>query len=101
MRRCATYILSATTVLAATAAPALANSRNDDGEDRGTALPLWWAIVLFVVVPLVASFAISLIVLIPDWTRRARQATRSGYLDDPTLADRLELDSAQRRQIGQ
>lgn len=81
--------------------PVLAAGRNNDGEDRGTPMPLWWAIVLFLVVPLAISFAISLIVLLPDWARRARRSTRGGYMDDPTLGDRLELDRGQRAAIGQ
>jgi hypothetical protein len=50
---------------------------------------------------LVISGLIALIVLIPDWTKRARLSTRGGYLDDPTLADRQALDQSQRAAIGQ
>ena len=89
-------------VLTATAiGPVLASGKNDDGEDRGTPMPLWWAIVLFGVVPLLVSAAISLIVLLPDWASRAHASTRGGYLDDPTLADRIALDRDSRAQIGQ
>ena len=89
-------------MLTATAiGPVLASGKNDDGEDRGTPMPLWWAIVLFGVVPLLISAAISLIVLVPDWSARARKSTRGGYLDDPTLADRAALSQRSHAEIGQ
>jgi hypothetical protein len=68
--------------------------------DRGTPMELWQAILVFGVGPLAISGLLALIVLVPDWARRARLSTRGGYLDDPTLADRLANESSTQAQLG-
>ena len=92
---------SSVAVLTATAiAPAIAGSKNDDGEDRGTAMSLTSAILWFVVLPLAISGVIALLVAAPGWIRSAQVSTENGFLDDPTRADRLEVASTSQREIG-
>ena len=100
MRNAAAAALSSATFMVLTAAPALAGRKDWDGQDRGEAMSLGQAILLFGVLPLAISGGIALIVLIPDWARRAKASTRGGYLDDPTLADRQSVSGADRAAIG-
>lgn len=91
---------SSVAVLTATAiAPAIANGKNDDGEDRGTPMSLTAAILWFVVLPLAIAGVIALLVAAPGWIRSAQVSTEGGFLDDPTRADRLEASSSQ-KEIG-
>ncbi len=84
---------SSVAVLTVTAlAPAIAGSKNDDGEDRGTAMSTTSAVLWFVVVPLAVSAIIALFVMAPGWIRSAQRSTQGGFLDDPTLGDRLEVE---------
>lgn len=87
-------VLSATAVI-----PAIAGSKNDDGEDRGTAMSTTSAILWFVVVPLTISAVIALLVSAPGWIRSAQASTEGGFLDDPTRADRLEVAAPNRSAI--
>lgn len=64
-------------------------------------MPVGEAILTFGVLPAAISFGIALIVLLPDWFRKAQSSSRGGYLDDPTLADRESLTTAERAQLGQ
>ena len=99
MRR-AIATASSVAVLTATAlAPAIAGSKNDDGEERGTAMTTASAILWFVIVPLAISGIIALLVLAPGWVRSAQRSTQGGFLDDPTLGDRLEVEGKQKTAI--
>ena len=80
-------------------APVLASGNSDDGEDRGTPMPLTTAVLLFVVTPILTSVAIALLVSLPSWVRKAKASTVNGFLDDPTLADR-QTGSHNRSAIG-
>lgn len=99
-RHIAATVVSTAAVTVLAVVPALAGPKDLEGMDRGTPMELWQAILVFGVGPLVISGLLSLIVLVPDWAKRARLSTRGGYLDDPTLADRLPSDSATHAQLG-
>ena len=93
-------IASATLVLGATAVvPVFATNKRDDGDDTGTGIGTASAIIYFVLVPLAISGVIALLVLAPGWTKNARNSTRGGFLDDPTLADRQVAQATERTQI--
>lgn len=93
-------IASTTFVLGATAvAPTLATTKRDDGDDPGTGIGTASAIIYFVLIPLAISGLIALLVLAPGWTKNARNSTRGGFLDDPTLADRQVAQATERAQI--
>jgi len=95
-----TALASTTFVLSATAvAPAFATTKRDDGDEPGAGIGSASAIIYFVIVPLAISGFIALLVLAPGWTKNARNATRGGFLDDPTLADRQVTQATERQQI--
>ena len=91
---------SAVAILVSTSvSPAFAEStKRDDGDQPGEPMGTLNAILWFVVLPLAISGIIALLTLGPSWTSAARKATRGGYLDDPTLADR-EVSGSERPQI--
>ena len=77
-RRIAATVVSGVIVAASSVTPAFAGPKDLEGMDRGTPLELWQAILGFGGGPLVISGLIALIVLIPDWTKRARLSTQIG-----------------------
>lgn len=100
LRRALTAVTSTAVVSITAIAPVFASGTNyDDGEERGTPMTLTQAVLWFVVTPIVASFGIALLVSIPTWVRKAKQSTVSGFIDDPTLADR-QVGSPNRNAIG-
>ena len=98
LRRAVTTISSVTIVSVSVVAPVFASGNSDDGEDRGTPMPLTTAVLLFVVTPILVSFGIALLVSLPGWVRKAKASTVNGFLDDPTLADR-QVESPNRSAI--
>ena len=56
------------------------------------------AILWFVVLPLAITGIITLLTLGPSWTSAARNSTRNGYLDDPTLSEK-QIPPSERSQI--
>ena len=82
-------------ILASTSiAPAFAEStKRDDGDQPGEPMGTLSAILWFVVLPLTITGIIALLTLGPSWTSAARNSTRGGYLDDPTLSDN-QIDAA-------
>ncbi len=99
MRRVIATASSVAVLSATVIGPALAGGKNDDGEDRGTPMSLMSAILWFVVLPLTISAVISLFVLAPGWMRSAQDSLEGGYLNDPTLGDRREVESQGRTAI--
>lgn len=92
---------SAVAILVSTSVtPAFAEStKRDDGDQPGEPMGTLNAILWFVVLPLAISGIIALLTLGPSWTSAARNSTRGGYLDDPTLSDRQIEDNASKREI--
>lgn len=83
--RRATSVLSSTFVIAASyVAPALANSKRDDGDEPGAGMSTASAILIFVVLPIAITALISLFVLAPGWTKGAKESASGQFLDDPT-----------------
>ena len=99
VRRVVSAVTSTAVVGITYAAPAIAGSKDHDGQDRGIPMPLWQAIILFVLTPLGISAAIAFLTLLPGWMRSAKAATRGGFMDDPTSGDR-DVASADRAAIG-
>ena len=99
MRRVIATASSVAVLTASVVVPAIAGSKNDDGEDRGTAMSTTSAILWFVVLPLTISAVIALLVSAPGWIRSAQASTEGGFLDDPTRADRLEVAAPNRSAI--
>ena len=99
LRRAAAASLSVAFIAAATAAPALAGNTDWDGQDRGHAMSITNAILVFAVIPAAISGLLAGFILVPDWFRKAKASTRGGYLDDPTLADREALETATRAEL--
>jgi hypothetical protein len=91
---------SALAVLVITSiSPAFAEStKRDDGDQPGEPMGMLSAILWFVVLPLAISGIIALLTMGPSWTSAARNSTRGGYLDDPTLSDR-QVSGDERSQI--
>ena len=69
--------------------------KRDDGDEPGQPLGTLYAILWFVVLPFAITGIITLLTLGPSWTSAARNSTRDGYLDDPTLGDN-QLTPSQR-----
>ena len=93
-RTLAVAILSATSI-----SPAFAEStKRDDGDQPGEPMGTLYVVLWFVVLPLAISGLIALFTMGPSWTSAARNSTRQGFLDDPTLADR-QIDSSDRSQL--
>jgi hypothetical protein len=90
---------ASTAVLATTALPAFAEStKRDDGDQPGEPMGTLYAVLWFVVLPLVITGLLALLTMGPSWTSAARNSTRDGFLDDPTLADR-QVNQSDRSQI--
>lgn len=87
MRRIVTSTTSAAVLAATYVAPALAGSKNDDGEERGTTFTVTQSFLLFFVTPLAWIALTAVLVYAPKWIGKARAASRGGFLDDPTAAD--------------
>lgn len=80
--------LTAAVISVAYMTPALADSHNrDDGDEPGAGLGFLNSVLMFVVIPLVISGVIALLVMAPGWTKSAKDATKNGFLDDPTSID--------------
>ena len=89
-----TAVLSATWI-----SPAFAETtKRDDGDQPGEPMGTLNAILWFVALPLAISGIIALLTMGPSWTSAARNSTRGGYLDDPTLSDR-QVSGSDRNQI--
>ena len=89
-----TAILSATAIY-----PVMAETiKRDDGDEPGEPMGTLSAILWFVVLPLAITGIITLLTLGPGWTSAARNSTRDGYLDDPTLSDK-QIPPSERSQI--
>lgn len=71
-RRLAVVSVCATVPLLATAGPALANIKPDDGEVPGPALGIGLTLLLFVVVPIGAFLLISALAVLPSALSRPR-----------------------------
>ena len=79
--------------------PVLAEStKRDDGDEPGVHMGTLDAILWFVVLPLAITGIITLLTLGPSWTSAARNSTRNGYLDDPTLSEK-QIPPSERSQI--
>jgi hypothetical protein len=90
----ATVILSATAIY-----PVLAETiKRDDGDEPGEPMGTLSAILWFVVLPLAITGIITLLTLGPSWTSAAKNSTRDGYLDDPTLSEK-QIPPSERSQI--
>ena len=90
----ATVILSATAIY-----PVLAETiKRDDGDEPGEPMGALNAILWFVVLPLAITGIITLLTLGPSWTSAAKNSTRDGYLDDPTLGEK-QIPPSERSQI--
>lgn len=90
-----TAVLSATVIV-----PAMANGgKYDDGQEAGEPLGMMNAILWFVILPLSVTGLIALLTLAPGWTSSARKATKGGFLDDPTAADRQVESKNSRSEI--
>ncbi len=90
----ATAILSATAIY-----PVMAQTnKRDDGDEPGEPMGTLSAILWFVVLPIAITGIITLLTLGPSWTSAARNSTRDGYLDDPTLSDK-QIPPSERSQI--
>ena len=91
---------SALAVLVSTSiSPAFAEStKRDDGDQPGEPMGTLNAILWFVVLPLAITGFITLLTLGPSWTSAARNSTRNGYLDDPTLSEK-QIPPSERSQI--
>ncbi len=90
----ATAILSVTAIY-----PVLAETiKRDDGDEPGEPMGTLNAILWFVVLPLAIAGIITLLTLGPSWTSAAKNSTRDGYLDDPTLGEK-QIPSSDRSQI--
>ena len=87
MRRFVTSATSAAVLAATVMAPAIAGSKNDDGEERGTTFTTVESFLLFVVTPIAWIALTAVLVYAPKWIAKARAASRGGFLDDPTAAD--------------
>lgn len=72
--------------------------KRDDGDEPGEPMGTLSAILWFVVLPLAITGIITLLTLGPSWTSAARNSTRDGYLDDPTLSDK-QIPPSERTQI--
>lgn len=92
MRRLATSTTSAAVLALTAISPALAGSKNDDGEERGDTFSTVESFLLFFVIPLASIALITVLVYAPSWMGKAKSATRGGFLDDPTLADQKATD---------
>jgi len=90
----ATVILSATAIY-----PVMAETtKRDDGDEPGEPMGTLNAILWFVVLPLAITGIITLLTLGPSWTSAAKNSTRDGYLDDPTLSE-TQIPPSERSQI--
>ena len=90
----ATAILSVTAIY-----PVLAETiKRDDGDEPGEPMGTLNAILWFVVLPLAITGIITLLTLGPSWTSAAKNSTRDGYLDDPTLGEK-QIPPSERSQI--
>lgn len=91
---------SATAILSVTAIyPVLAEStKRDDGDEPGEPMGTLNAILWFVVLPLAITGIITLFTLGPSWMSAAKNSTRDGYLDDPTLSEK-QIPPSERSQI--
>lgn len=91
---------TATAILSLTAMyPVLAEStKRDDGDEPDAQMGTLDAILWFVVLPLAITGIITLLTLGPSWTSAARNSTRNGYLDDPTLSEK-QIPPSERSQI--
>lgn len=92
MRRIATSTTSAAVIALTAITPALAGSKNDDGEERGDTFTSVESFLLFFVVPLALIALTTVLVYAPSWMGKAKSAARGGFLDDPTLADQKASD---------
>jgi hypothetical protein len=72
--------------------------KRDDGDEPGEPMGTLSAILWFVVLPIAITGIITLLTLGPSWTSAARNSTRDGYLDDPTLSDK-QIPPSERSQI--
>lgn len=73
-------------------------NKRDDGDEPGEPMGTLSAILWFVVLPIAITGIITLLTLGPSWTSAARNSTRDGYLDDPTLSDK-QIPPSERSQI--
>ena len=90
----ATAILSVTAIY-----PVLAETiKRDDGDEPGEPMGTLNAILWFIVLPLAITGIITLLTLGPSWTSAAKNSTRDGYLDDPTLSEK-QIPPSERSQI--
>ena len=79
---------ASTAILAVTAiAPAIAGSKNDDGEERGDTFTTVESFLLFFVIPVAFIALTAVLVYAPSWMAKAKSSARGGFLDDPTLSD--------------
>ena len=82
-------------VLAVTAiAPAIAGSKNDDGEERGDTFTSVESFLLFFVTPVAFIALTTVFVYAPSWMAKAKSSARGGFLDDPTLSDHASNSKA-------
>ena len=97
IQRFATTCFSVAVISASYIAPALADSgKRDDGDEPGAGLGFLNSVLMFVVIPLVVSGVIALLVMAPGWTKSAKNATKNGFLDDPSSVEKsLESDLKQ------
>ena len=92
MRRLVTGSSSAAVLAVTAIAPALAGSKNDDGEERGDTFSTVESFLLFFVTPLAFIALTTVLVYAPTWIGKAKSSARGGFLDDPTLADKQTAD---------
>ena len=80
--------------------PAIADGgKYDDGQDAGSPLGMLNVILIFVILPIGITAVIALLTLAPGWASAARNSTKGGFLDDPTLGDRQVEAKAEKREI--
>lgn len=89
LRRFITGTTSAGILAVTAVAPAIAGSKNDDGEERGDTFSSVESFILFVVIPIAFILLTAVLVYAPSWISKAKAASRGGFLDDPTAADNL------------
>lgn len=92
MRRFVTGTTSSAILALTAIGPALAGSKNDDGEERGDTFSTVESFILFFVIPVAFIALTTVLVYAPSWMRKAKSSARGGFLDDPTLADQRPTD---------
>ena len=83
-RKAVSICVASGVVALASALPALAGGKHDDGDQPGQGLGVQGAILWFVILPAAIYAIIALLVMGPGWVSAAKKSATNGFLDDPT-----------------